>query len=102
MERQLEDLGLIQLRAGKSLIDLIDMDRPLGRDGGGVPDRDRPNMDHLCLLLEDWDEPAIREHLVAYDISPGEVATRYGATGNGPSIYLEDPEGNLVELKGAA
>jgi len=35
-----------------------------------------------------------------FGIDCGEVATRYGAEGNGPSIYFDDPEGNKVELKG--
>ena len=60
----------------------------------------RSNMDHFCLRVEPFDEPGIRRHLEARDIEVGPVASRYGAEGEGPSIYLTDPEGNVVELKG--
>lgn len=92
--------GLAQLRAGGSLIDLVDVAGELGKEGGGLPDHDNPNMDHVCFSLEAWDEPAIRKHLETNGVVPGEVASRYGAEGYGPSIYLADPEGNRVELKG--
>jgi glyoxylase I family protein len=99
-ERRLDPLGLIQLRAGASLIDLVDVNAPFGRLGGGPPREDARNMDHLALRLEDFDEAAIRAHLEAAGVEPGEVAERYGAEGNGPSMYVRDPEGNVVELKG--
>lgn len=99
-ERRIDDLGLIQLRAGESLIDLVGTETPLGRAGGGEPAADGPNMDHFALALADFDTAAIRAHLEAHDISWTEPATRYGAEGYGPSIYLRDPEGNTVELKG--
>ena len=99
-ERRLEDLGLIQLRAGSSLIDLVGVDTPLGRAGGGEPARQRPNLDHFALTLEDFDADAIREHLAEYGVESGEPQERYGATGFGPSIYIRDPDGNTVELKG--
>ena len=99
LERGPGDNGLIQLRAGDSLIDLVDVTGPLG--GSGRPaDKTAPNMDHLCLQLRPWDESAVLRHLDAHGISAGSVASRYGATGQGPSIYIEDPEGNTVELKG--
>src|SRR5204862_293517 len=46
------------------------------------------------------DEPAIRAHLRQHGVEAGPVEPRYGAEGEGPSIYLSDPEGNVVELKG--
>lgn len=100
LERSLDDVGLVQLRAGESLIDLVDAASPLGKQGGGTPDRHAPNMDHFCLRLEPWDPDALRTHLEAHGVEVGEVGTRYGATGPGPSIYIRDPEGNTVELKG--
>lgn len=100
LERQLDDLGLWQLRAGRSLIDLVDADGVLGRQGGRLPDPDTPNMDHLCLAVSPWDADAIVAYLRSHDIDPDEIGTRYGATGPGPSMYLQDPEGNRVELKG--
>jgi catechol 2,3-dioxygenase-like lactoylglutathione lyase family enzyme len=99
-ERRLEGLGLVQLRAGGSLIDLVDVDAPLGRAGGTPPGEEGRNMDHFALQLEAFDEPALRRALEAAGIEPGEVGERYGAQGNGPSMYIRDPDGNVVELKG--
>jgi glyoxylase I family protein len=101
-ERRLNALGLVQLRAGTCLIDLVDVDSPLGKLGGKAPGAEAHNMDHFAVALEAFDEGAIRSHLEAHGIEPGEVAERYGANGNGPSMYVRDPDGNVVELKGPA
>ena len=93
-------IGLVQLRAGRGLIDLIPLDSALGRAGGAGPGREGRNMDHFCLRIEPWDAQAISAHLRAHGVEPGPVAQRFGAQGQGPSIYLADPEGNTVELKG--
>ena len=99
-ERRLDELGLVQLRAGRSLIDLVVIDSRLGRAGGGPRSEDGPNVDHFALALETFDEAAIRAHLAAHDVEAGETGSRYGAQGTGPSIYVRDPDGNTVELKG--
>jgi glyoxylase I family protein len=99
-ERSLDEAGLIQLRAGQSLVDLVDANGPLGRQAGGSPDHDAPNMDHLCLQVAPWDEESILAHLERHLVDFDAVGTRYGARGMGPSLYLRDPEGNTVELKG--
>lgn len=99
VERRI-DAGLVQLRAGASLIDLVPVDSELGRAGGGPPDPRRRNLDHFCLRVQPWDEAAIRAHLGACGVVAGAAQQRYGAEGTGPSIYLDDPEGNVVELKG--
>ena len=91
--------GLAQLRAGGSLIDLVDAAGPLGRQGGGRP-HEGGNMDHVCLQVQPWDADAISNHLKKHDVEVGDVVTRYGALGSGPSLYIKDPEGNGVELKG--
>ena len=57
-------------------------------------------MDHICLRVDPFDGPAILAHLRANGLHPGPVESRYGAEGEGPSIYVEDPDGNVVELKG--
>ena len=101
-ERRLDELGLVQLRAGSHLIDLVDTNAPLGRQGGPAPGRSGHNMDHLCLRLEPFDEAAIRSHLSAHGVTAGPTERRYGAEGSGPSIYLQDPAGNTIELKGPA
>ena len=90
----------MQLRAGDSLIDLVDVAGELGRKGGAAPGNGGRNLDHLCLRVEPFDPGALSSHLVAHGVVPGEVRERYGAEGYGPSMYVADPEGNVVELKG--
>lgn len=101
LERGPGDIGLAQLRAGDSLIDLVAADGPLGLAAGDPPDHRAPNVDHVCLLIVPWQEDLIVRHLEVHGVKVGEVTSRYGATGQGPSIYIRDPEGNTVELKGA-
>jgi glyoxylase I family protein len=101
-ERRQDEIGLVQLRAGASLIDLVAVDGKLGRHGGAAPGKEGHNMDHLCLRVEDYDEAAILVHLKVHGVRVGELGSRYGAQGEGPSIYLYDPQGNMVELKGPA
>ena len=100
VERRKDDLGLIQLRAGRSLIDLVDVNGELGQKGGAAPGAEARNMDHFCLRIDPFDEAQIRAHLRAHGVEAGELATRYGSEGDGPSLYIQDPEGNTVELKG--
>jgi glyoxylase I family protein len=100
MERRQEAIGLYQVRAGAALIDLVPVDGKLGRAGGAGPGRKGRNLDHFCLRVDPWDEAALRAHLLAHGVPPGESGSRYGAEGEGPSLYLADPEGNVIELKG--
>jgi catechol 2,3-dioxygenase-like lactoylglutathione lyase family enzyme len=100
IERRVDDLGLVQLRAGRSLIDLVPVDSPLGRPGGAAPGDGGRNMDHFCVRVEPFDEAAIRRHLASHGVDAGPTESRYGAEGQGPSIYVNDPEDNVVELKG--
>lgn len=102
IERRIDALGLVQLRAGASLIDLVPIDSPLGQAGGGRPDPNARNVDHFALTLARFDEARIRDLVVRHEIPASETAERYGAEGFGPSIYLTDPDGNTVELKGPA
>jgi glyoxylase I family protein len=99
-ERRQGELGLLQLRAGASLIDLVSLDGKLGRTGGAAPGAEGRNVDHFCLRVEPFDRDAILMHLQAHSVRVGDYGSRYGAEGEGPSLYLFDPEGNLVELKG--
>ena len=100
VERRVDQLGLVQLRAGDALIDLVPVDGALGRAGGAAPGREGRNLDHFCLRVEPFDEAAIRAQLRAHGVEAGPVESRYGAEGEGPSLYVTDPEGNVVELKG--
>lgn len=90
VERRIEKLNLVQMRAGASLLDLV-----AGERGEGAP-----NMDHLCFRVEPFDRDAIVTRMEPFGISVGETVERYGSGGNGPSVYLGDPEGNQIELKG--
>ncbi len=100
VEKVQQDLGLYQLRAGTALIDLVPVDGPLGAKGGAAPGREGRNLDHFCLSIDPFDSGSIVAHLRAHGADPAPVALRYGAEGQGPSIYVSDPEGNVVELKG--
>lgn len=100
VERRQDAIGLLQLRAGDSLIDLVGAEGALGRLGGAAAGTEGHNMDHLCLRVAPFDREAIVVHLLAHDVQVGEFGVRYGAEGEGPSQYLFDPEGNRVELKG--
>ena len=100
VERRRDELGLVQLRAGRSMIDLVPVDGKLGRTGGAAPGQGGRNLDHFCFRLDPFDEAAIRRQLEAAGIVAGETVSRYGAEGEGPSMYVTDPEGNTVELKG--
>ena len=100
LEKRQDDIGLIQLRAGRSLIDLVPLEGKLGKAGGAAPGKEGRNLDHFCLRVDPFDEAAIRAQLAAHGVEAGAVESRYGAQGTGPSIYVTDPEGNVVELKG--
>jgi len=91
-ERRLERIGLIQLRAGASMLDLVPMAE--ARVEGAR------NVDHFCLGVETSDLNAVVRYLRDHSVEiMGEPAERYGARGTGISIYVRDPEGNVVELK---
>ena len=100
IERRQDAIGLVQLRAGRSLIDLVPVDGKLGSAGGAAPGREGRNLDHFCFRVEPFDAPTIRCQLEARGVEAGPVESRYGAEGEGPSIYIKDPEGNTIELKG--
>jgi catechol 2,3-dioxygenase-like lactoylglutathione lyase family enzyme len=98
VERQLEQPKLVQLRAGASLIDLV----PASASPGEAADAAGRNMDHFAVRVDGFDAAALTAHLRRHGIDVGEVRERYGAEGYGPSLYISDPDGNTVELKGPA
>jgi catechol 2,3-dioxygenase-like lactoylglutathione lyase family enzyme len=100
--RRNEALGLIHLRAGSGLIDLAAVDGELGRRGGAAPTKEGHNLDHVCLRVEPFDEAALRAHLLLQGIEAGPLHHTFGAEGVGPALYLQDPEGNSIEIKGPA
>jgi catechol 2,3-dioxygenase-like lactoylglutathione lyase family enzyme len=91
VERRLSEIGLVQLRAGAAMIDLVP--KAEDEDMGS-------NMDHFAVRIEHMDVAALTAHLKRHGIDAGEVRRRYGAEGYGSSIYITDPDGNTVELKG--
>jgi glyoxylase I family protein len=102
VEREVADYGLMQLRAGNALIDIIDINGKLGESGGPAPGTGDPggrNVDHFCLQIEPFDEDELRAYLSSKGVDCGDFNDRYGAQGMGRSIYIEDPAGNTVELK---
>jgi catechol 2,3-dioxygenase-like lactoylglutathione lyase family enzyme len=94
------EFAMSHLRVGAAMIDLVAVDGPLGKRSGAAAGIEGRNMDHLCLKVEPFDQDAIVARLKAHGVEVGEVRRRFGAEGNGVSIYLGDPEGNTVELKG--
>ena len=98
VEKRQEAIKLTQLRAGRTLIDIV----PAGEAGPAAGEQAGrgANMDHLCLRIEPFDTAAIQKHFAAKGYDCGDEKSRFGADGQGPSVYLTDPEGNGVELKG--
>ncbi len=92
LERRQEKFQLTQLRAGRTLIDIVPAPGALPAAGH--------NVEHVCLRIEPFDAAALAAHLGRHGVAPGEIAQRFGADGTGPSLYLADPEGNKLELKG--
>lgn len=100
LEREVAGAGLLQLRAGECLIDIIDAQSDFALRTGSPPNGDSPTVDHICLRVQPWDDEAILSHLTSHSVRFGQIELRYGADGHGPSLYLQDPENNWIELKG--
>jgi len=101
VERRLDRINLVQMRAGASMLDLILSDgKPAAAAASEASTPQTPNMDHLCFRIEPFDRAAIEARLGPLGIAVGETFQRYGAEGTGPSVYFHDPEGNQIELKG--
>jgi catechol 2,3-dioxygenase-like lactoylglutathione lyase family enzyme len=100
VERELPQYGMAQLRAGRSLIDLVDISAEEGA-WGRPPVEGGRNMDHVCIATRGFDPEQLRKHLAAHEVQIVEEGVRYGATGDGYSVYFKDPFGNQIELKSA-
>ena len=99
VDRALPRYGMLQLRAGAALIDLVETSGPEGAWAKPEVAGGR-NMDHVALATGPWEPEALRAHLAAHGVEIVEEGVRYGASGEGYSIYVRDPAGNVVELKG--
>jgi glyoxylase I family protein len=87
-----EKISLIHLRFGEAYIDLLPATAERPRGAGGV--------DHVCLSIKCDNLEKIATELRARGVSlEGEIVTRRGAYGTGPSLYLRDPDGYVIELK---
>lgn len=93
------EFGLVQLRAGNGLIDLVSVDSELGRMGGGTPKATGNNLDHFCLQIEPLAERQILDYLHSRGFDGAQFGERYGAQGFGNSVYIKDPDQNVVELR---
>jgi len=93
LEHVNEPLGLIHLRCGQQLIDLL----PLHPEAASEP---TARMDHLCLSVRCDDLAVLAAFLRDRGVTvEGEAASRRGAFGEGPSLYIRDPDGYRIELK---
>jgi catechol 2,3-dioxygenase-like lactoylglutathione lyase family enzyme len=63
--------------------------------GGGGDGR---NVDHLCLVADRATVEEIGGADSGFDVLDGPV-TRYGARGDGWSVYVQDPDGMVVEIR---
>lgn len=100
LERRRDDLGLLQLRAGGSLLDLVPVDGVIGRRGGPAAGDDGHNVDHLCLRIAGFEPERVRDLLARAGITVESEGVRYGSSGDGWSISVRDPDGNGIELRG--
>jgi catechol 2,3-dioxygenase-like lactoylglutathione lyase family enzyme len=101
LERHQASIGLWQLRAGNSLIDLVNVDGVVGKRGGAAPAREGRNVDHVAIAIRPFEREAVAAHLAAHGVEiEGGSEANYGATGEGPSLYIRDPDGNMIELMG--
>lgn len=64
------------------------------------PGKEGHNVDHICLRIEPFDPEDLRVHFLNHGIDLGAVHHNFGAEGYGSALYLKDPEGNSIELKG--
>ena len=100
LEHEQPKLGLTHLRAGGQLIDIVDANGPLKKDGDEPVWQPGRNLEHFCLRIEPFDEPALLAHLAQAGLTPEPARSRFGNEGEGPSLYFPDPDGNIIEFKG--
>jgi glyoxylase I family protein len=98
LKRELPQYAMAELKAGRSALDLVDAAAAEGawaRSPG--PGR---NMDHLCLAISAWDEDGLRRHLAAHGAAIVEARREVEDGRAWLSLYVRDPSGNVIELRG--
>ena len=99
VEGALPQYGMLQLRAGAALIDLADISVPEA-SWAKPPVAGGRNFDHLCLALGAHDEAKLRRHLARHHVEIIEEGVHGGRRRESLSLYIRDPSGNVIELKG--
>jgi len=99
IEGELPEFGMVQLRAGVALIDLVDVGVTAGQWARPTITGGR-NVDHVCIAIAACDEQQLRRHLASHAVEIVEEGLHKGARGDSLSIYFRDPSGNTIELKG--
>jgi catechol 2,3-dioxygenase-like lactoylglutathione lyase family enzyme len=68
---------------------------------GEVAREDRvQNLNHLCLVVDDEILEPIVDHLTGHGVETHRgPARRWGAKGDGVSVYFNDPDGNEIEVR---
>ena len=99
VENALPRYGMLQLRAGTALVDLVDIS---GAPGAWArpPVAGGRNVDHVCIATGAWDERPMRAWLAAHNVAIVEEGVNNGARGESLSFYVKDPAGNTIELTG--
>ena len=98
----LEALRVEEWRRGEVFFPSVRIDEGTIIDLVGVPVRESTpavgrNLDHFCLVVDSVDLDAVRA-AGTFDVVEGPV-TRWGARGDATSLYVRDPDGNVVELR---
>jgi glyoxylase I family protein len=94
-------LGIEQVWCGAALIVLWDTTHP-GAAGASPAVPGGRNVDHLCIATSPFAPEAMRAHLAVHGVAILREATHGGARGMGHSLYIRDPFGNVLEIKGPA
>lgn len=90
IEREQPKINLTQLRAGSNLIDIVEVDTAVAQEN--------QNLEHYCLRIQPFDFTALKAHFEQQGLEVKRFGERYGSQGLGPSFYINDPQGNEVEL----
>ncbi|MBL4812473.1 MAG: VOC family protein [Rhodobacteraceae bacterium] len=94
-------MGMEQVWCGTALIVLWDTTHP-GAASAVPPVAGGRNVDHVCIATSPFEPAAMRAHLAAHGVEIEREATHGGARGMGFSVYIRDPFGNKLEVKGPA